>query len=685
MTVGLISFGAPIQFPQRGNLNLTSADINREHRYINALKSGQRVSSSSGVTFYQDLDANQYPTEAVNGVSFAVYFPGSTTYVAKWQGSGSITGVSIGSKTDSSSGIWTGGGANGSIVTNGRFTFTVNAATLLSSMTVKGTTINNAVICRLDEEAAYDGGQVFRTDFLNLLAALKPDNLRFMDSQETNRSVLANWDDRKSVDFLTYNSAQYIPGKKVGLITGTNTYTAASYTGMPVSHTHGEIFHGHMENANTSTTVTIDSGGRGAKRVMTEAAIDPATSGTNKATRLLTTTPYSFVFDAFYDKWIAYPDTATSFGHPLEDLVDLCNASGIRGWFNIGVYWTDAFVASFAQYLCDHYEPDIAYFEWGNEIWNNGGAGFPLTLRVAKYGDDTFSGIGGSSGANYSGYYGYRMRQVAAIIRSVFSSNGQSSKPRIILANQGAIGNTVSNITNVIENKRFQNTSFPALTGANAPILHADIVSYALYYGGASIPGYFDSEYTAAGAAVNALKTNVDLYLTGDPGNIATAFQWAKDDFLTASGFLSHAVASDGRFENFNTLAASYGKTVMLYEHNSQFGAPSATWCTAAPISDSTYGGEAGKINQFLLAWMASSYYQDVQAAWLSYFYARSQSTSSSIFAMCTGSQFDGAATKSPWLTFAKLNPTTDLTYGGDTTQTPYKNWDAHVAWNNAH
>ena len=39
--------------------------------------------------------------------------------------------------------------------------------------------------------------------------------------------------------------------------------------------------------------------------------------------------------------------------------------------------------------------------------------------------------------------------------------------------------------------------------------------------------------------------------------------------------------------------------------------------------------------------------------------------------------------TTNPWLTFKKVNPTTDVNLGGDTTQGAYQNWEAHRLKNN--
>jgi hypothetical protein len=678
-------------------LNLNFGEVLREHRYINCVKWGQRIIDTSGISldWWQFLTADYYPTASSPGsIKFQVYLPGSGTYVCRWKGTGSASGGSFSSPVNSShtyNGFtWDGGGSNGSSVAKGRFTFTAPAS-LTSQVTITGTSMTDFVICRLDEEADLDAGKTYRKAFTDLLAALNPIGLRFMDSQDTNVNMLSNWADRPASTKLTLHTGQFLNpvgdnGSGVGVITGTNTYAAAAYSGMPGTYQHGEIVTGRVLNSNTSTTVTLDVGGRGAKTVYTHNYMAsasqpqvPTTSGADKLGRLLSTIySYSFIYDSYWDAWFFYGESAPV-GHPIEDLVELCNVSGLPGWFCIPIYATDDFVTQFAQYLVAHYTPATVYFEYGNEIWNTAN-GFPNTTRVSKWGDVTFSGIGSGSFANSSGWYGYRMAQCAALIRNVFAAAGQSSKVKIILACWGTAGNNTTDITNYNENKRFQNASFAALRGANAPILSADIVAYGYYYQGQTLVGFQtgssdDAEWTTIGSAALNAKTAADDYASGDPARMKSALDWCRDDFTTnCTFFQTNTVGSSGRMENYNTLAATYGKQVVLYETNHEFNAPSTAWAAGSPINDSTYGGQAGKLNDLIRAFLASPQYVQVVQQYQNYFFKRSQSLGMGLYGMCLAD---------PWLTFPKLNPTTETTLGGDTTQTPYSNWAAWVLRNN--
>ena len=57
----------------------------------------------------------------------------------------------------------------------------------------------------------------------------------------------------------------------------------------------------------------------------------------------------------------------------LEDLIDLCNATGRDGWFNIPVQATDNWKVNFAKLLKSRLKPGLhVYIEHCNEIWKMG-------------------------------------------------------------------------------------------------------------------------------------------------------------------------------------------------------------------------------------------------------------------------------------------------------------------------
>jgi hypothetical protein len=657
--------GQPTLKGKKSNINVSCGDYYKDHKFINCAKAGSRiVGRGAGLPdWYLNINTDHYPTESVVGVTFYTYLHGNGTYVIKWRGSGAVTGVSIGAQRNAAKGIWTGGGADGRVVTNGRFLCTGGNGN--SVFYVKGPTISNLVICRLEDEDAHDAGQIFRTDYLNLLKSFNG-ILRFSVSADAaNRNVLADWADRPQTSLMTYNGGRYYPNKKVGRAQGTNDYTTAAYAGMPAAYMQGEIIHFTVANENTATSCTLNVGGRGAKPLVNEYLAQPVATGANPATRLLITRNYTAVYDAVLDSWL-FNEQYPIIGQPLEIMIAECNAAGCPGWFSIPFYASDDYVKKCAQLFCDSYKPSVLYFEYVNEIWNYA-FGFPMTIRAAKYGVKKL-GLSGGNNADLSGWYGYRFTQIAELVRSVFAANGQAAKVKMVYAGQGAQGDDATSLQIVVENSRFQNKAMAALSGANAPISRADVVSYAIYYGGMSTAAS-DKGWTAIAATVRGpLKTAVDQYMSGDPKLVAAAFAWMKNDFLQ-----KEAKSLAGRFKNWNVLAAKYNKEVRLYEANHEVTPPSAAWCTSN-LGDASYGDAStpGKIHQFLMAFYNSSAYQEVVTAYLSDFYALSQSAGFSLFGFCT---------PDPWSTFPK-DLQSDVT--GTSFMPPLANWRAHVAWNSA-
>jgi hypothetical protein len=663
LTPGQAAAKAPAK---KSNLIVSCGDFFKDHKFINCAKAGSRIirDGAGSPDWYLSINADHYPTNSAFGIAFSTYLHGVGTYIIKWQGNGSVTGVSIGAKRNAAKGIWTGGGADGRVVTNGRFTCTGGNG--YSVFIVKGPTISNLVICRVDEEDALDAGQIFRTDYLNLIKSFNG-VLRFsISSDATNRSVLANWADRPQINLMTYNSGRYYANRKVGQVQGMNDYTAPAYVGMPATYAQAEIIHFTVDKENTATTCTLNVGGRGAKPLLNEYLAQPVTAGTNAATRLLATVNYTAVYDALLECWI-FNSQYPVIGQPLETMIAECNAAGCPGWFSVPFYASDDYVKKYAQLFCDSYKPSVVYFEYVNEIWNYA-FGFPMTTRAAKYGAKTL-GLSGGNNADFSGWYGYRFSQVADIIRSVFMANGQAAKVKMVYAGQGAQGDSATSLQVVIENTRFQNKAVAALSGASTPISRTDVVSYAIYYGGMSTAAS-DNGWTAiAGTVRGPLKAAVDQYLSGDPKLVAAAFAWMKNDFLQRE-----AQNLAGRFKNWNALAAKYHKEVRLYEANHEVTPPSEAWC-AANLGDPSYGdtsGTRGKIHQFLLAFYNSDAYQEVVTTYLRDFYALSQSAGFSLSGFCS---------PEPWSTFPKDVPS-DVT--GNSALPPLANWRAHVVWNNS-
>lgn len=669
-------------------LNLNHGEIYLDYKFINILKQGQRpIQNQDGgplvVDWINDINALHYPTEAVVGTKQLQYWPETGTYVARWTGSGSMSIGDATSVTNSSSGIYTGGGANGSVVTNGRFTFT--RARGSSQLTLKGSAnFANAVICLASEEALLDAGLKLRPRFKELITEFNPKALRMMDAQSMNLSIQGqNWDDNMPAECLSFSGTTWRPNKKVGLISGTDTYTAPSYTGMPVTYQHGEFWHGHVENSNTLTEVTMDSGGRGAKRVIGGYGQDHpgtiANTGSNSALRLIADTNYTFWYDAYFDE-ILFAAGGAQMGMPIEAMVDIANETGVPLWLSIPFYASDAWVLALANYLDTNYTPAIIYIEFVNEPWNSA-SGFLNYSRCKRAGGVTM-GLTGSAKADQQGYVGLRFRQIEAIMRPVLGSG-----LKMLLAGQGAQASSEANLSAGVENVLFQNTSTSVsgtlgtpnanIGGANAPILVADGISYGLYYHGDRI-AWLDATWTTkydnppdGVTGIDDVLLAADNFALGTRAGIMAAFMWLYDVFHDYMEIITHLTT--GRFALWNDLAVEYDKPVLLYEVNHEFAAPSTSWCTGKGIS-ATYGGVGGKIDLMFQGFMNSPQYERIAALYLKRFYAFSKSEAFSAYSMGLGA---------PWQFFPLQTTTSAL--GGDTMQEGFGNWRANCNSNNGY
>lgn len=652
--------GRPLRSAQRSTLNVSAGDYYFDHKFINCVKGGSRIIGAPGsnATWYLEINDDHYPTEEARGIGFSIPLNGPGTYVAKWRGRGALTSPSFGNKRNAPAGSWRGGGADGNPVENGRFTFSSEG---YITVYLKGPSVSDLVVCRAEEEARHDAGEIFRADYLHLLREFNG-ILRFSVGPDfTNRNVLRNWGDRPRASLLTYNSGRYVAQGKIGLARGQNHYQTMQPGGRPAAYAHGEIVHFHPEQDSSADDCTLDVGGRGAKPLLNEYLQKSATSGSNAATRLIARSNYTAIFDATLDAWLFNPQFAVA-GHPLEVMIAECNAAGLPGWFSIPFYASDDYVKNAAQLFCEHYKPDTIYFEYANEIWNYG-FGFPMTARSARYGQKLF-GRNGNGLADLSSWYAVRFTQIARLIRQVFAARGQSGKVRMVLAGQGALGDKPDVLAYAIEDRRFRNEAVAEMRGDSAAINQADVISYALYYGGATFS--YGKGWDRAIAKADTVKALVADFESKAPDRIASTFAWMKNDFLEGA---RATLSETGRFANWNRLAAKYGKEVMLYEGNHEVEPPGKEWC-ARYLGDESLGGPGGRIDRLLLAFFGSADYETVVQTYLSAFYALSQSRAASLFFI------PGA---SPWRVF----PETGRMPGGDTLNAPLANWRAHVKWNN--
>lgn len=715
---------------QRSFLNVLFGEIYQWHPLVNCARFAQRPIplSTSKANSLLDLTSASYPTNLSVGCSFTVYLPGnadgsSVTYVVKWRGNAAYSHSSFGNMTSTATQdrtfgnqSWTHPSLQGdprltNQQVNGRATFALSGASgynslinLLGDATAGTNPLTEFVICRADEEDYYDtqrqagvsASLIFRPTTITELKAGKWAGFRFMDAWETNSSTWSDWSDRSPLEQLTLHSYR-LPrivsgtgnaGELAYSLTGGGTVESYSSTsgGTSGAYVHGESVNCVPLTSNTITTPTYNRDGRGTKVIQNGLSsggpVALIATGSNPQTRLLSGTMYTLTYDANYDVWIAAPGGVQS-GYPIEFLCGLANAVGVPAWLCVPVYGSVSgdtgiaagadFVTQLGNYLANtpNYSQSKVFIEYGNEIWNAAGTSFINTARVEKAGLIHFTSpqIGTGTGAAYSAYYGLRMRQISAVLRPILGS-----KLKMVLASQGSAGDSSSILATNIENLRFQNSTYPELSGSNAPWKFADVCAYALYSRPNSLIGDFNDIGWSSITQAATLKTLVDNWIAAADPTSTLGFDSLKTLWLADTTWQLYQ-NSGGRYDNWNTLAAKYGLEVRHYEDNTQFDAPSTTFCGAnPPWSDSTYGGQGGKINQFLLAFYKSAQFQAIMYAQLQAFYGYSQSVSTNLFALCG---------TTPWPTHAKVNPTTDTTVHGNIVAPAYGGYLAAKQWNN--
>lgn len=635
---------------QKAVLNLNAYAPARENRYINNLLQSERPigtppANSGQANYFATLTNDWYPKPGTGSATLVVYFASDpsapTDFVVKWRGDAAVSFLSFpagttptGSARNSpyyrgQTNISWNAAINNVVTTNGRMKWTMpttqaggtGGVAFASVMTITAgssgsTQVSDVVVCRADEENLYDGdaqhpqGQNIRPQWISAITSLNPAALRFMDSQMTNISMMSNWSDRLPVTNLSYFSTRldsnhvvaatsplstgWIVGPSTA--TGVDTYTAGAYSAMPVTITHGEWFQGFIQASSVSSTVKVNSGGRGAKPILGIPAV--------KQTTVSGLTPYTFVYDKYSDGWIISV-LGLVVGNPIESLVELCNATNVPGWFCIpfgatvagdpGVAAGQDFVTLLAQYLISNYALDTVYVEFANEVWNGG---FLNTSRAGLAGAAELPGSNSDFDPNrpeqwrksWDGYYGLRMRQIAQVMRPILGS-----KLKMILAWGGGAHNPTDLTT-----QRFQNPNYPQISGAtNAPYLQMDIASYASYFAGATF-GYDASpignnQWLPGGAQgavdVNGAKTAVDNYINGLATNnqalMDTGLNWIRDDMYAnqrynngyRANYNNGVVVTTGRMWVWDNFIQSYNKPIMMYEGNHEISGPGASYC----------------------------------------------------------------------------------------------------------
>lgn len=593
------------------------------------------LQSGAGYAYPAILDANGYPTATpAHNIFGIIKFPSnispSTQFVLKWRGTGSVQlgrgapGFSLVSGAN-----FVGGstGFNLNVVgSNPRvvFTFATSIPASVSFAFMAGGKFSgmcNLVLCRLSDEASIDAAttpeQMFSDDYIATYLSLAPTIIRPMGWTNPNSGnvsqsrYLPSW--QNSINIC---SQSWAPGAWGGSTTGVNAYTCAAQRDATSSYIDGEMIHLQFVQANTATNVTINSGGRGAVPVLVGSGGytgSPVPVGKITANSLATLT-YDKVLNAFM--W--QPDGQTPC-IPYELQVAFANRIGANYWCNLPAYVNDASVKAIVGVVRDRLRAGAtAYFEYGNEIWNNS---FPATRWAAKKGATL--GFPSDNNRQIYGWYGLRTRQIMGSVTSAWSPRLMAQLKRVMAFQ--AFGPPQSTNTYrfqgadlTVTNSKYAANGYVSYNNApNRPIDFCDVLSYATYYSGAQCAN-FDANYLAnGGAAIGGLLAAADNYATAVPSKMESALAFLDNDVragtLTNGSAgsetllaLSNGARGIGVYQTWEPFAATFNKSVECYEGGYEGWYPSTQTCAALGIS-SAYGGPSGKIANLINGYKLSA------------------------------------------------------------------------------
>ena len=549
-----------------------------DYPYINFFKLYQ--SEQAGTYAYPGvLDTNGYPTSApASSISGTILLPVNYSghWVLKWTGTGRLrldrgspgfTVISdVGSAVQGSTAFNLDvSGTNVRVV----FDFTTSAASsvatnLLSTGTFSG--MGNLVLCRIADEAALAGGEIFNPDFVAFHAALGSPVVRVMDLPNTNACNLSRHAYRHSTSAISFINPRWDPKAWVGVLSGTDTYTCAAATDTPGSWTDGEVIQFQVANANTGTAPTLNVGSRGAKTIKTDGAQTFSIGG------LAVNGLYTGVYDATVDAVLVHSG-GISTKAPLEVLVALANKLNKDLWLCLPHQMDNASYTAIATYIKANLNSNLTvYPELSNETWNSSFAQFFL---YAVQGQSL--GFTNANSRREFGSFAKRHCEVMGLFSTVWAGATSPALKRVLAFQAfGDTGNT--------ETYRFKGTDLGAYgfdTAPNRPIDRCDVMSYATYFSGDNAKN-FDSNYTGG---LTTLLAAADNYNSAVPANMESALDWLDADLRGASTSNETLKAlNDVIYPAWQTLAATYGKQVVPYEGGLEIAAPSTSRLTALSI-----------------------------------------------------------------------------------------------------
>lgn len=255
------------------SLSLSLGQSDLPGAFINWMKA---CSNAKGSGSPSALDANGYPNAGALSapIYVACIIPTLTQYSSNWEmgwsGTGAIAflGPTISVSSDPQACNKGGGQFAG---TNCDVIFTItssnNTPTLQFNTGFTYSGMNSAFLVRSVDKSAYVAGQVWSTEFLNIVKALNVPYVRTMGMtfpvQVGMFENSSGWNYRTPQTAFTYAGSVWFPNLWSASITGADQYTASGATDTPVSWTDREMLQGNFPNpsaAAISVTALANNG-----------------------------------------------------------------------------------------------------------------------------------------------------------------------------------------------------------------------------------------------------------------------------------------------------------------------------------------------------------------------------------------------------------------------------------------
>lgn len=573
---------------------------NVPHARINYFEIAQSRSGTGGYAWPNYVDANGYPiADLPNTLRFQVSTEDllrnyTGNWVIKWTGFLASMSLSPGTANFSvsegnsapndyvaalSSTVMILSGTNGRVVWKCGTLFNTMPFTFDAGAVGWDGTLNNLVMVKEADEAAWDAGQKWRQEYLDYIAYVNPHGMRFLDWQPICSEFVDKWSQRCRESEFTYGADRAPSTSWVGTLSGDQTYSAAAATDTPGTWTDYECFYGYIASANTGNDPTINIGGRGAKTLKSYAQAQITTGS-------LAAGFYSFMYVAVHDTVIVYGSLPHQ-GVPPEICIDLCNQTSTNLYINIPPHANDDYVTQLVTLIRTTLNSGLkCTIELGNEFWNI--FSFSAGHVYGKKG----VALGLNADQNYAmlGMIGLRTRQVMEVATTAWSPRTMSELHRT--TGIQLQGSTVNAQTYQFNGQDLG--SYGYNVAPNRPIDWCDSVAGAPYIEAAQFKQY-DAQYGPPLVSQAALDA-ADDYDSGDATRMADALAWLDND--TRRGIYDGSrwyTTMDDIFEDYlpawNTMMGTYGKQLIGYEGGLGMVPPSTSRCTAMGIS-TTYSAK---------------------------------------------------------------------------------------------